>query len=155
MKAILDRVASAHLALMIALYIAVMALVFAQVIARYGLRTGLPWSSDLAVAAFMWLTFLATAYGIRDGSHFIVDVLPAHMPAVLDTVFRVLSALALLSAILILIYFGYLFTLSSVPSLSPALGISRAWIVASVPVSGVLALAYWIADVRTSILGRR
>lgn len=154
MRPILERFAAVHLAVMVALYAVVIGLVFAQVIYRYGLRTGLPWSVDMAVAAFMWLIFLATAYGVKDGAHFIVDVLPKNLPTPLEYAVRATSALAILAAIGILIYFGFLFTLNSIPTYSASLGISRAWIIASIPVSGALALIYWIAGVRTFILGR-
>jgi TRAP-type transport system small permease protein len=155
MRIVLDRLAVVHLGLMVVLYVAVIALVFMQVVYRYVLRFGLTWSADLAVAAFTWLVFLATAYGIRQGFHFTMDVLPTRLPKAVQIATRGLSSLAVLIVLLILVYYGYLFTISSLPARMPALGVSRAWVVGAIPISGVLALVYWVAGVRASVLGGR
>ena len=148
MKRIVDHMAKVHMAIMILLYIIVIATVFAQVIYRYGLKIGLPWSADLALGAFMWLVFLATAHGVRDRSHFSVNILPSKLPVPAELAVRTAVAAAMLAALCILLIHGSAFTLDSIATFSAALGISRAWIIASIPVSAGIALVYWVAGVR-------
>ncbi len=155
MGAVLDRLVRVHLMVMIVLYVIVIAVVFLQVVYRYVLHTGLLWSGDVAVAAFLWLAFLATAYVVRRRADFVIDLMPRDLSPAVEIAVRSLSELASLAIILVLLYYGWLFTLISIPSFTPALGISRAWIAASIPVSGVLALIYWLSGVRDAVVAPR
>jgi len=130
-------------------------IVFLQVVYRYVLHTGLVWSGDAAVAAFIWLAFLAAAYVVRHRSDFVIDLVPRGLTPAVEIAVRSLSELASLAIILVLIYYGWLFTLMSISSFTPALGISRAWIAVSIPVSGVLALIYWLSGVRDAVVAPR
>jgi C4-dicarboxylate transporter DctQ subunit len=55
-------------------------LTFVQAVLRYGFNSGLTWALEATGYMFGWLIFLGISYGIKKGSHIVVDVLVKKLP---------------------------------------------------------------------------
>lgn len=48
--------------------------VFVQVLSRFVLKVPLSWTEELSRFALIWLTFIAASVALREGGHFVVDL---------------------------------------------------------------------------------
>lgn len=154
MRRCTDVLAGIQLGFMAILYGVLVAAVFVQVIARYALHIPAVWSADAALASFIWLAFLSASHAIRERSHFVLDVFAGRLPRASVSVLDAIARILMFVASTVQVVYGYRFTRMSIPTMSPALGISQAWIYAALPVSGILMLIYLVEDTCKSLLER-
>lgn len=80
-----------------------------QVIARYTqLIPSWIWTEEMARFLFVWMVMLGAMVGIRDGSHFEVDVWP-DLPPRLNALLRIVANLFVLVFALVFIWYGIKF----------------------------------------------
>lgn len=119
------------------LLIGIFILVFSSAIFR---TAGFPinWAQDAALVAFAWLTFLGSDLAIRNtkliGIEVIVKYFPKNIQKYLDIAFKIIIVIFLL----ILVKYGYTMAITGAKRTITTLGISYAWVTASVPVGAVL-----------------
>lgn len=116
-----------------------------QVLFRYGLNRSLFWSGELARFLLVWLTFLGASSAYRRGMHPGVDVLTARLPGKLRrglSVFVHLLSLAFFGAMVV---YGAAFAFFVRLQISPALGLSKWWVMSVIPVSGAVCLIHGLA----------
>ena len=114
--------------------------VFVQVVTR-ALKVPVIWTSDMATFLFVWLAYLGAAVATRENEHFIVDVFPTKWKS-----FGFNLALNLLTVVIqlvigyVMVRYGINYVKSMALRLSYSVGVKMSYIVACVPISGVLIL---------------
>lgn len=112
-----------------------------QILARNLLNVPMIWTSDLALMLFTWLVFIGAASGLRKGSHYVVDMLPTHLPRV-SLIIEILSLLAGACVAWILGVHGLTLARMRASGEIQSLGISRFWMYFALPVSGWIMMLY-------------
>jgi C4-dicarboxylate transporter, DctQ subunit len=78
----------------------------AEVVMRYGFNRPLTWVVEISEYALLWMTFLGTAWVLREGGHVRVDILMHLLSPAALRVCGLISAAAGLAASLVLVVFG-------------------------------------------------
>ncbi|KQZ06038.1 hypothetical protein ASD19_13130 [Microbacterium sp. Root53] len=114
-----------------------------QVLARYVTRASSSWTVDLAALAFVWLSMLAIALGVRQGRHMVLDIwefLPSRRwIAILVTT---VASVLVLVAIVALILYGAQALPSAMRRSLPGLGVPFGLLSLAVPVGCALAAVF-------------
>jgi tripartite ATP-independent transporter DctM subunit len=123
------------------LVVAEIVILFAGVVARYGLRSPLIWSDELASILFLWLAMLGAAVAFRRSEHMRMTAIVASagpaMRAYLDTV----ATSAALAFLLLIAWPSYEYAYEESFITTPALQIANIWRAAALPVGiGLMAL---------------
>jgi tripartite ATP-independent transporter DctM subunit len=123
------------------LVVAEIVILFAGVVARYGLRSPLIWSDELASILFLWLAMLGAAVAFRRSEHMRMTAIVASagpaMRAYLDTV----ATCAALAFLLLIAWPSYEYAYEESFITTPALQIANIWRAAALPVGiGLMAL---------------
>jgi TRAP-type transport system small permease protein len=84
--------------------------VLLQIFSRYvGFIPRYIWTEEMARFFFIWMIMLGAMIGVREGTHFDVDLLPDLSPR-WNAALRGIMHLAILFFALIFVYYGYQFT---------------------------------------------
>lgn len=128
-----------------------------QIFSRYtALIPSYIWTEEMARFLFVWMVMIGAMIGVRDASHFEVDVWP-RLPPRANALVRITSGLGILGFALVFMWGGYLFTAFAWKRVSelaelPLWMIHIAW-----PVTGVTWLVFQgehMADALRVLLGR-
>lgn len=116
-----------------------------QVVSRYITASSASWTVELASYAFVWLSMLAIALGVRRGRHMVLDIweyvpYKRWLMRILETV-TVVIVVAVLGA---LVWFGFEALPPSFRRNSPGLGVSFGWVALAVPVGAAFSLLFAI-----------
>jgi TRAP-type C4-dicarboxylate transport system permease small subunit len=100
---------------LLALSVAVLIVpVLLQIFSRYvGFIPRYIWTEEMARFFFIWMIMLGAMIGVREGTHFDVDLLPS-MPPKMNAALRMVMHVAILVFALIFVYYGYQFTAEAV-----------------------------------------
>ncbi|WP_209125199.1 TRAP transporter small permease [Alkalihalobacillus sp. BA299] len=118
-----------------------------QIFMRYVIGSSLSWSEELARYCFIWLIYIAIAYGVKKGRHItfdtIYDILPDKGKKVIELVATIIFGLFALT----MIYYGYkvVMQIASYGQTSPAMGISMVLVYLAAPV-GMLLTTFRVAQ---------
>ena len=131
--------------------------VLINVFARYILKIGISWSEEMSTAFFVWSVFLGSASAYRYHKHIGVDMVVKKFPAGVQSVIQIIVD------VILIVLNGYLFYLSIVyisqSYIKPTatLGISSAYVSASLVACFCLCSVYsvWdlIKDLKTIMSG--
>jgi TRAP-type C4-dicarboxylate transport system permease small subunit len=81
-----------------------------QILSRFtGLIPSYIWTEELARFLFIWMVMIGAMIGVREGSHFEVDVLPQLAPRS-NAIMRIVSQLFVLVFALVFLWWGIAFT---------------------------------------------
>jgi TRAP-type transport system small permease protein len=81
-----------------------------QIFSRYTeLIPSYIWTEEMARFLFVWMVMIGAMIGVRDGTHFEVDVWPKLSPRA-GALVRIVSGLGVLGFALVFVWGGYLFT---------------------------------------------
>lgn len=89
-----------------AIFVFITLSICAEVVLRYGFNSPLSWVVEVSEYALLWMTFLATAWVLREGGHVRVDILMQLLSPAALRVCGLLSAGSGIVASLILVVFG-------------------------------------------------
>jgi TRAP-type C4-dicarboxylate transport system permease small subunit len=82
-----------------------------QILSRFtGLIPSYIWTEELARFMFIWMIMIGAMIGVREGTHFDVDLLPP-LPAKAHATLRIVTHFAMLVFAVLFVYFGYQFVL--------------------------------------------
>ena len=114
---------------------------FAQICTRLA---GIPlsWSEELARYMAVWLTFIGAAYALRKGTLATVEIMYNSLKGVNKKILFVVISVLIIAFSIILIKFGFDFSLKFMGQKSPAMQIPKGLVYLSAPVTGVLMLMY-------------
>ncbi len=120
-----------------------------QVVFRYILAAPLSWSEEVCRDAFIWLSTISAALGVKYGLHFSIEALVKRLPGRLGWAVRLLSALAISWLLVIMIWYGMQLVIRNTAQISSILGIPMSIPYLSVPVGCALMLIYlWVGFLR-------
>jgi TRAP-type C4-dicarboxylate transport system permease small subunit len=109
------------------------------------------WTEEMARFLFVWMVMLGAMVGIRDGSHFDVDVWPELKPK-WNALLRIVSNVFVLVFALVFIWYGIKFVQFGWSQTSELADLPMAWIFVAWPLAGFTWLLFlgprFRADVR-------
>lgn len=135
----LDRIVD--MVLGASLLVAVVA-IFTQVILRYVFNQPSSWLDEFAVLVFAWMIFIGAAVAQRTDSHVAMDVIVKLLPLWVQRILYLLRSAAMAWVLAILFWQGLHLTLRLASVEYPAMGISRGFLFATLPITAPLFLYY-------------
>jgi TRAP-type C4-dicarboxylate transport system permease small subunit len=129
--------------------------VFAQVICRYGLNQPISWLDEFAVLIFAWMIFVGAAVAQRSDSHVAINTLVNLLPGPMQRALYVIRCAAMAAVLGVLFWQGLNLTrrMSSIDY--PAMGISRGFLYATLPVATPLIALYLARCLFRRLAGER
>src|ERR1700687_2265529 len=123
------------------LVVAEIVILFAGVVARYGLRSPLIWSDELASILFLWLAMLGAAVAFRRSEHMRMTAIVASAGPAMRSYLDVVATCAALAFLLLIAWPSYEYAYEESFITTPALQIANTWRAAALPVGiGLMAL---------------
>jgi len=119
----------------------------AQVVFRVFLNNPLAWSEEASIFLFIWSVFLGAALVYAHNAHFRVDFFVMLFPPKAQVALKYFSWALAVAFSIILIRFGYQLMLVNLTRVSPALGISQAYIYIVIPLNGILVILHVIEQI--------
>ena len=129
------------------LTICLVTVVLFQVLFRYFFSYSFIWGEEASILCFTWIVFLGTSLGVREGTHFIVDIFPDSFPEKWNKRLVVLTNLLVILVSIVLIVFGISFAISGLTRYSYSTGISMVVFYVAGPISGVLTLIFALENI--------
>jgi TRAP-type transport system small permease protein len=141
-RVLIDRLFGSLAAIVVVIFATMMALVFLQVVNRYLIGQQIFWTEEVVRMLLVWCVMIGLPVVLYRRQEIKVElfVLPARSAE------RLRGLLAVAASVLfcaILAYWGFRYTLRALPTVSPTLGISRAWLYVPIPLGaglGIIAL---------------
>lgn len=99
-----------------------------NVFARYVLKTGIPWSEEVATGCFVWTSFIGAAACYKRHAHVGVDILVNRLPSTLRNIVKICTDIILIILNSYLFYLSVIYVMNSYTKPTPLLGISSAYI---------------------------
>jgi len=109
------------------------------------------WTEEMARFLFIWMVMLGAMVGVRDGSHFDVDVWP-ELSLRANAILRIVSAVFVLVFALVFVWYGIKFVQFGWNQTSELADMPMTWIFAAWPLTGLTWLLFGgeriLADLR-------
>jgi tripartite ATP-independent transporter DctM subunit len=119
------------------------------VVARYAFHHPLVWSDELASIVFLWLAMLGAVIAIHRNEHMRMTALVAKLSPAKRVFFDLFATAATLAFLLLIVWPAYEYVCEEALFTVPALGISKAWSSAALPVGiGLMAMLALLRLVR-------
>jgi tripartite ATP-independent transporter DctM subunit len=126
-------------------------ILFAGVVARYGLRSPLIWSDELASILFLWLAMLGAAVAFRRSEHMRMTAIVASARPAMRAYLDVVATCAALAFLLLIVLPSWDYAYEESFITTPALQIPNSWRAAALPTGTCLmALFAFLRLVRVS-----
>lgn len=114
-----------------------------QVFVRYVLQKPMfLWSEELTRFVLLWTVFLGIGVGVKKDGHFAMDILPPMLGKRWGALLRLFNDLCMGTILVLLVLAGLRFSYFGLFQHSPNMEILMAWVFASIPIGGILALVY-------------
>ena len=135
------------------LVVAEIVILFAGVVARYGLRSPLIWSDELASILFLWLAMLGATVAFRRSEHMRMTAIVGSAGPAMRAWLDVVATCAALAFLLMIAWPSYEYAYEESFITTPALQIANVWRAAALPVGiGLMALFALLRLARTGDL---
>jgi TRAP-type C4-dicarboxylate transport system permease small subunit len=136
-------------------YVLVVVLITFQVVNRFWLHLPIIWLSDLGVICFIWLGFLTASLAIRHQGHFRMSALiDSVRTGWLRMVLELFTHLCGMAMFALLVWTGWGMVKAGMREVSPGLGAPMSWAYASLFVSAVIAVCFFVELIWRVIAGR-
>jgi TRAP-type C4-dicarboxylate transport system permease small subunit len=99
------------------------------------------WTEEMARFLFIWMVMLGAMIGVRDGSHFDVDVWPELKPRT-NALLRIVSMIFMLVFALVFVWYGIKFVQFGWNQTSELADLPMAWIFVAWPLTGATWLLF-------------
>lgn len=121
-----------------------------------GRSTGSPqtWSVDMAQVLFAWCCMFGADIALKKGSHIVIDIAVVRMPKVIQVSLSYLWNVVIVIFLGLLVYLGYQLTVVNMQREIGDLGVSYAWVNASVPVGASLMLITTLLRLTNFVTGK-
>ena len=127
-------------------------LVVYQVVTRYVFNAPSAISEILSQYLFVWMIMFGSAYVYGNHEHVAIDIIKDKFSPKVSMVVEIITNVALFAFIaLVCVYGGYLYTVKSAPQVDPQLGITKAILYSSLPITGVVTLFYAVCNCFESV----
>ena len=139
--------------LAMALFAATVALVLVGAVGR---SAGAPqtWSVDLAQALFAWCCVLGADIALKNRSHIVIDIAVHPMPKAVQSFLSYLWNIVIALFLGLLVYLGVKLTLINTQRELGDLGVSYAWVTASIPAGAFLMLISTLSRLANFVAGK-
>jgi TRAP-type C4-dicarboxylate transport system permease small subunit len=122
-----------------------------QMVSRLtGLIPAWIWTEEMARFLFIWMVMLGAMIGVREGTHFEVDVWPTMKPRA-NAVLGLVSMIFVLFTALIFVWYGIKFVQFGWDQTSELADLPMAWIFIAWPMTGFTWLVFGIPRLRADI----
>lgn len=119
-----------------------------QIVTRYFLNSPSTISEELVTYSFTWLSILSAAYVFGKRGHLSMSFFSSKFSGKKRIYLDLFSeTLILLTAVLLLIYGGYIMSAQNATQVTASLGISMGFMYSVLPISGALILIYSIMNI--------
>ena len=108
------------------------------------------WTEEMARFLFIWMVMLGAMIGVRDGSHFDVDVWPELKPRT-NALLRLVSMVFMLVFALVFVWYGIKFVQFGWNQTSELADLPMAWIFAAWPITGLTWLMFGFERLRADL----
>jgi len=109
-----------------------------QIVSRYtALIPAWIWTEELSRFLFIWMIMLGAMIGVREGSHFVVDILP-DLPPRPTALLEIVTNLFVLAFALVFVWWGIQFVRFGWDQTSELAELPMAYIFIAWPVAGVI-----------------
>ena len=136
MRKLADIVMRVLAAVLVVIFSVMMVLVFAQVVVRFVPGYSLFWTEEVVRTLLVWSVMIGVPVVLYNRQEILVDLF-AYSPQISPWRFQLASVLSVIF-LAVLWWYGWSFTDRSVASMSPTLGVSRAWIYSAIPIGAFL-----------------
>jgi TRAP-type C4-dicarboxylate transport system permease small subunit len=121
-----------------------------NVIARYVFNSPIAWAEEFARYAFVWVVFLGAVACTKQKRHIIIDAVIGALPRRVGGYVLAFADLLIIGLMLVLVYYGWIFTTMSTEPTS-MMEIPQYLIYVAVPLSAALVIFYTVGDLRRNI----
>jgi len=108
------------------------------------------WTEEMARFLFIWMVMLGAMIGVRDASHFDVDVWPELKPRA-NALLRIVSMVFVLLFALVFVWYGIKFVQFGWNQTSELADLPMAWIFAAWPITGLTWLLFGFERLRADL----
>jgi len=108
------------------------------------------WTEEMARFLFIWMVMLGAMIGVRDGSHFDVDVWPELKPRP-DAILRIISMIFVLIFALVFVWYGIKFVQFGWNQTSELADMPMPWIFVAWPLTGITWLLFGFERLRANV----
>ena len=108
------------------------------------------WTEEMARFLFIWMVMLGAIIGVRDGSHFDVDVWPELKPRP-NALLRIVSMMFVLLFALVFVWYGVKFVQFGWNQTSELADLPMAWIFVAWPITGLTWLLFGFERLRADL----
>ena len=108
------------------------------------------WTEEMARFLFIWMVMLGAMIGVRDGSHFDVDVWPELKPRA-NALLRIVSMVFVLLFALVFVWYGIKFVQFGWNQTSELADMPMTWIFVAWPLTGVTWLLFGFERLRSDL----
>jgi TRAP-type C4-dicarboxylate transport system permease small subunit len=112
------------------------------VFSRYVLFSTFTWYDEIARICFVWMVFLGAAVGVKRGAHFGLHLLVDKLGPLAKRSAALLTPLVIIAFSIVLIVQGWALMEFGQFQSTPVMGLSKTWVYAAIPVSGLLMILY-------------
>jgi TRAP-type C4-dicarboxylate transport system permease small subunit len=133
--------------------------IFIQVVLRYVFAASFLWGEELSLFAFIWCVFIGAAITSWRRTHFAFDIFEDRLRGRAAGLRGLVVDLSMLVIVVVMLVYGWQFSVLSLQRMSPALGITLFVPTIIIPVSAVLMLLAvvpdLVRDIRQLVTGQR
>lgn len=115
-------------------------LVLVNIFMRYFLKTGIPWSEEVATGCFVWTVFIGAAAAFKENQHIGIDILVKYLSDDKKHLVKLFVDVLLLIVIAFITVLSIQYIFTSYTKPTPVLGVSSAYISSAIPVGFILML---------------
>ncbi|WP_018933470.1 TRAP transporter small permease [Gracilibacillus lacisalsi] len=102
------------------------------------------WSEELSRVLLIWISFLGVAYGVKEKLHIALGLFVHMLPKPVQHILDLFSKLLLIGFGIMMVYYGYQFTVLMGGSTMPGLGLKSSYLYACIPIGGVFLILYGV-----------
>lgn len=135
-------------------FVAIVLATFFGVVSRYILEYSLPWADEIARYGLVWLVYVGMVSSLVRGQHVCVELLLNRYQGKLRIWMMNLIDLAGMVLFGALLYGGILLMDMASTQITPALGISKSWVYAAVPIGAALMLIEYVLRIKRRLSGQ-
>src|ERR1700753_2539504 len=124
------------------LVVAEIVILFAGVVARYGLRSPLIWSDELASILFLWLAMLGAVVAFHRAEHMRMTAVVASAKPAMQAYLDVVATCAALAFLMLIVWPSYNYAYEESFITTPALQIPNIWRAIALPIGNCLMVMF-------------
>lgn len=125
------------------------------VFGRYVLNDTPTWVEQVSLLLVVWITFLGAAVGVRQNLHLSTDFVRDALPGPARVPLTLLAHAAMICLGVVMAFYGWELTTSSLDRIIPMLGIAEGWRDLPVAVCGVLMALFSLEHLAAALRGQK